>query len=277
MFRSYNYTDMIAFLVGVFILGFMMFPIQTAVLSVVIIIAYFYLRNANFISGKVMNESQSDRRRYALNTARIYLAPHKSIWKDLRLSNRLCILLLGSDGQSISAVESVKPFRSLRVLKSKIHSNNDLWNMLCIDFSHTTSFDELVQKFNRFNVDISIKDSHYTVVQKAQSPNNIQPRQVQVVDINNEVVNNIKENTEKLDINNASEVEITSLPGISIVMAKKLVKKRDEIKGFKSVDDVCIFLHLRPHIEKQIRDLICVNKMQGTAKPQRNRERSIDL
>jgi DNA uptake protein ComE-like DNA-binding protein len=86
-----------------------------------------------------------------------------------------------------------------------------------------------------------------------------------------------KEEKEKIDINNASEVEITALPGISIVTAKKLIRKREDIGGFKSVDDVCNFLHLKPHLEKQLRELICINKMKGSLKISRNKERSVDL
>ena len=82
---------------------------------------------------------------------------------------------------------------------------------------------------------------------------------------------------EKLDVNNASEVELTALPGISIVMAKKLIKRREEIGGFKSVDDVCLFLHLKPHMQNQLKLLICVNKMKGKLSMQRFTERNIDL
>ena len=82
---------------------------------------------------------------------------------------------------------------------------------------------------------------------------------------------------EKLDINNASEVEITALPGISIVLSKKLIKKREEIGGFKSVDDIFLFLKLKPHMENRLRSLICVNKMKGSIQIKRTKERSIDL
>jgi DNA uptake protein ComE-like DNA-binding protein len=82
---------------------------------------------------------------------------------------------------------------------------------------------------------------------------------------------------EKLDINNASEIELTALPGISIVMAKKLVKKREEIGGFKTVNDVFVFLQIKPHMQAQLEKLICVKKIKGSVKIQLNKERSIDL
>ena len=82
---------------------------------------------------------------------------------------------------------------------------------------------------------------------------------------------------EKIDINNASEVEITSLPGISIVIAKKLIKKREEIGGFKNTHEVFVYLKLKPHMENQLKDLICVNKMKGSVKIEKYQERHVDL
>ena len=93
---------------------------------------------------------------------------------------------------------------------------------------------------------------------------------------NENTTSNIKPK-EKIDINNASEVEITSLPGISIVLAKKLIKKREEIGGFKNTHEVFVYLKLKPHMENQLRDLICVNKMKGSVKIEKYQERHVDL
>ena len=60
-------------------------------------------------------------------------------------------------------------------------------------------------------------------------------------------------------------------------MAKKLIKKREAIRGFEKIEDVFLFLRLKPHMENQLRNLICVNKMKGSLNLQRNSERSVDL
>ena len=87
-----------------------------------------------------------------------------------------------------------------------------------------------------------------------------------------------KAKIEKLDVNNCSEIELTALPGISIVMAKKAIKKREEIGGFKTIDDFFLFMRLRPHMEQQLRELVSVKKMKGARKKmERNSERSVDL
>ena len=83
---------------------------------------------------------------------------------------------------------------------------------------------------------------------------------------------------EKIDINNSSEIELTQLPGISIVLAKKIVKKREEIGGFKNINDFFIYMKLKEHIQNRLVDLICVNKMKGSLKKlEQITERSVDL
>lgn len=82
---------------------------------------------------------------------------------------------------------------------------------------------------------------------------------------------------EKLDINNASAEEINKLPGINIVMSKKLIKKREELGGFKTVEDVIIYLRVKPHMAEILRDLICVKKMKILKAFRKHDDRRIDL
>lgn len=89
------------------------------------------------------------------------------------------------------------------------------------------------------------------------------------------VKSNIK--IDKLDINNATEKEINKLPGINVVMAKRLINKREEIKGFKTIDDVILYLHLKPHMIEILRPLICVNKMKISKAFIKNTDRRVDI
>ena len=171
---------------------------------------------------------------------------------------------MGADGQSIRA-KDLKGNRYFKVIRSRVHNRNDLWDMFCISFSHNTTFDELVRLSERFEVNIDIKGEQ----------NNL--KEVENFKQSTIKVDTVEPQKSKLDVNNASEVELTALPGISIVMAKKLIKKREELGGFKSVNDVFLFLHIKPHIQSQLEKLICVNKMKSSGKIKRYNERSIDL
>ncbi|MCM1004546.1 MAG: helix-hairpin-helix domain-containing protein [Candidatus Gastranaerophilales bacterium] len=83
--------------------------------------------------------------------------------------------------------------------------------------------------------------------------------------------------SQKIDINNASVEEINSLPGINIVLAKKIIKKREEINGFKSIKDVLLYVKVRPNIYKKLLDKIYIAPMKPSLANIFNIERIIDL
>lgn len=240
-----------------------MYPLQTIAVAVLLLAGYFTIKNmgTDFITKK----DNSKRRREALRQAKIYLAPYNNIWQNLRLSNKFCTLRLGSDGLSITARDYLNRKRYFKVVRSRVHPIPDLWDMFCVSFDHNTTFDGLIQMCSTFNVDISVQDP------------TVHRDNPEILHTESYKEKKEEPEKEKLDINNASEVELTALPGVSIVMAKKLIKKRDEIGGFKSVQDVCLFLRLKPHMQTQLEQLICVKKLKGSGKIKRYNERSIDL
>lgn len=210
-----------------------------------------------FLNTTSNSKDKAFRRKAALRIAGIYLAPYKNIWKNLELSNKYCKLQLGSTEKAIFCKEKIYPHRMFMVTSSKVHEYTDLWDMFCINFSHDKTFDGLLKDCKMFEVSVECIDG-------TPKPTALQESKNAVYD--------------KLDINNCSEIELTELPGISIVIAKKIVKKRDEINGFKTVEDFFLFLKPKPHIEKQLREKICVNKMKNARKKiERNAERKVDL
>ena len=70
---------------------------------------------------------------------------------------------------------------------------------------------------------------------------------------------------------------MTALPGISIVYSKKAIKKREEINGFKNIDDFFDFLKIKPRMREQLRDKICVKEMKGNTQVYKSVERTVDL
>ena len=233
-------------------------------ISVVIItvIWILILKNLNFFIDRLnLNTEKADRRKEALRIAKIYLSPYSNIWSGLKLSNKYCYLKLESDGVSIIGKEKVHPYRKFKVLTSHVHNYSDLWNMFCKNFNHYKTYDDLVDDCKLYALSIY----EYYVKPEVSSSKVIH-------------VAPTKPLIEKLDINNCSEIELTALPGISIVMAKKAIKKREEINGFKRIEDFFIFMKLKPHMEKQLRERICVKKMKVMCKKiNHNSERSVDL
>ena len=248
-------------LIGTVVIGliycFFIYPIPAIIISVIGIVCYLIyiniLKNAHTPEEEMV-------RQIALSSAQIYLSPYTDIWKNLKLSNKNCSLSLGADGVTITCREKFGNYRTFRIVSSKVHNQVDVWNLFCRNFDHTKTYDGLKDDCRLYQL---------TIIEKQSS--------IQTVFLKNENTASSMKLKEKTDINNASEVEITALPGISIVMAKKLIKKREEIGGFKNTHEVFLYLKLKPHMENQLKDLICVNKMQGSVKIEKYQERHVDL
>jgi phage shock protein PspC (stress-responsive transcriptional regulator) len=59
-----------------------------------------------------------------------------------------------------------------------------------------------------------------------------------------------------LDLNQASEQELATLPGLTSLQVKQLVKTRTEKGGFRSLEEVAQLLSLKPHVVEQLRPLL---------------------
>lgn len=264
-FDSYNYEGndrepidpVLAILVVCIIVAFLINIILGIVSVPVSILVYrYYIKNQK-------DKGAQRRRQEALLKARVFLLPYKDIWKNLTLSNKYCSLKLKLDGKTIVGTEKKSdqylPYRTFKITASHVFDNNELWNLFCVNFSHNKSYEGLLEDCNRFQASI------YEDIITPQLPKKVQPT----------VVNG--ETVQQIDINNCSEAELTALPGISIVIAKKVIKKREELGGFKNVADFLLFVKLKPNVSKQLEPKICVNKMKGSLKITRNNERTLDL
>jgi DNA uptake protein ComE-like DNA-binding protein len=248
------------------------YPLPTIIVIAVLLVLYILilLVSRNIGGNTTMPNARRYARINALESVSMYLAPHTDIWRNLRISNKYCSLKLGRDGVTITAKETDAyakgKKRSFKIVKSKVHTMQEIWNMYCLNFDHLTSYDGLVEMSKVFQVTIVENNSYSSNISKSEE----NEKQNTNIPANR----NIKE---KVDINNASEVEITALPGISIVMSKRIIKKREEIRGFKSLDDFFLFIKVRPHMQEQLKELVCINKMKGSVKIDRFKERNIDL
>ncbi|MBR6162719.1 helix-hairpin-helix domain-containing protein [bacterium] len=79
------------------------------------------------------------------------------------------------------------------------------------------------------------------------------------------------------DINNCSEKELSELPGINIIYAKRIIKRREEIGGFKDSKEFFDYIKVTDRIRKKLTKLICCNKFKVEKKTQKTKERIIDI
>lgn len=236
--------------------------IATIIWAIALTTIYYGVRHS--INAENINLGALMRRREAIKAAKIYLAPHKSIWKNLTLTNRHCSLELGEDASIIVGIEKVPPYRKFNVINSFVHSYEDLWDMFCKSFSFSKTYKALKEDCIRYRVSIN------EFVDESQAQKKEQPIIATSLNTNE---NNLK----KIDINNASEIELSELPGISIINAKKIVMKREEIGGFKTEEQLFKYLNLKPHLQEQLKTRIVINKKQGSLQIKKSSERNLDL
>lgn len=266
-------VQLIAATICLLVILFLFYPFQTIVMAISIAIAVLIIKQiprANFYTNdKVFSNQTIDSRKRALQAASIYLAPYDNIWANLRLTNKYITLRLNSSGTRIYAKELVNQKRTLDVVHSKIHSISQLWELLCYRFDNQLTFDGLTEILEKFSVVSNIKDNNPSNQTDSNTIKNISnSKEIKIEQ-------NITQNT--IDINNATEREIAKLPGISIILAKKIIKKRNEINGFKTVDDFLKFTKLNHHAVGQIKSLIIISDIKTDLSKQKTEERRIDL
>ena len=247
-----NVDPLLMVLVFVVVFSFIFSPIIGVILIPISIFGYRIIKDSE------KDREVAQRRERALKKAGAFLSPYSDIWRNLTLSNNRCSLKLRLDGTTIMGTEKksdpYSPYRTFKVTESKVFDRVELWNLFCINFSYNISYEGLLEACSRFKV--SIYEDIITPLQPAKK------RQALI---------------KLVDVNNSSEAELTALPGISIVISKKIIKKREEIGGFKNIGEFLTFVNLKPNVTEQLRSQICVKKMAGSLNLERNQERTIDL
>ncbi|KKK39991.1 hypothetical protein WQ57_01605 [Mesobacillus campisalis] len=74
-----------------------------------------------------------------------------------------------------------------------------------------------------------------------------------------------------VDLNSASEKEISEIPHIGVILAKKIVSIRESTGGFATIEQFSDQLNLKPHIIEKIRPYIKVTPMKAETSEQSGR------
>jgi len=82
---------------------------------------------------------------------------------------------------------------------------------------------------------------------------------------------------QKIDLNTATEQELSKLPGVSVALAKKAVEMRVQTGGFASMQDFNQRLGLMPHFATQIESIAFVTPIIPKTPPEENKGRVIDI
>jgi|GEM_PF-5517574 len=203
-----------------------------------------------------------NRRIEALKTAHDYLKPYKAIDGDLTLSNKNCTIILRAKEKSIFCV-SKEAGRQSCFTAHDFHGfidADEYFDSLCESFSHNITY---------YNVLVTLKQ--IATVSETDLGQKEKPATQALLKAVPEYTGEI------IDINNCSEAELTALPGVSVIIAKKIVQFRDEKRPFKSPEDFFEKMDIKPHFRKQLEPMICTNKVNIKKYKKAQRERIIDF
>lgn len=199
-------------------------------------------------------------RKNALRNASKFLSPYSDPTKNLRLTNEYIVVTLGSDGETIKCRERRGRQRAFKICYSEIYDQNDLWDFICWFFNEDKTYDDFVEDLKVCKAKIQ-QEGFY---QESETPmiNKVQIQETKIAEI--------------IDINNCDESAIKNLPGINIVIAKKIINKRNELGGFKNVDEFIQFIKPTSSIESQLRERIKTGEYK-VIKKEFNSERQVDI
>lgn len=238
----------------------------------------------NSLAAWIVNHTKRRNRRIsALRTAKNYLKPYEKIFGNLTLSNKFCTLSLNQKDKRVICLSKVFDTHGKKMMiVAKNFSPFDVdeyFDMMCEIFSYGTKYNDVRNSLRASSI---IEEKVFAAnnikehvespsLQPSQSAQQIQPEKTSV----GRVVDYTSDNP--ADVNNCSEAELTALPGISIITAKKIIKYRETERPFKSVEDFIEVMQIKPHFAKQLRKLICAEKVNMRKVKKAKAERIIDL
>ena len=182
-----------------------------------------------------------------LQNVSIYIEPFDDIWKNQKLKNKNISVELKS------FIIYIKNNSKIFKIKGKLRAIEDMYNLILQNFSFNTTYDNLIRVIE---LSIATSKHKYDVSEKE----------------NKENCNNFK-----IDINNCSIQELTKLPGVNIVLAKRIAKQREIIHGFKTKETFFKFIKLKSHHITQISKIIRINKIKIVKQIDLQKERTVDL
>lgn len=86
----------------------------------------------------------------------------------------------------------------------------------------------------------------------------------------------VNEELRKIDVNLCTAEELTQLPGISVVTAKKMIDYRENQGGFQSVEEFIMKAEIKPHFAVQLFEMLTISVAEKNHK-EKVKARKLDI
>lgn len=184
------------------------------------------------------------RRRSAFKQCRKYLTKGKNFYK---LKNDYVTLIYETENKIIKCYD--------KSIKKRIATiewfKQDSYELNYLDNTFEETFDSVSALFN----EKSMYDGIVSTFKSQFKIEEIDPENEK----NIENVNIPKFYSNMFNINQATEKELTDLPGLSIIQAKNIIRYREKHNGFGSLDEFFEEMNINNHLQQQLRNYLYVD------------------
>lgn len=234
-----------------------------------------YRYDEEYYQGSSMAEIRADvsnfrlrqERLDALESAGSFVEPFNNPMGGITISNNVCSLRYHNwNGCYFHCFKKNMYGEKIMYFTVKC-KKEDKWNeafftSLLRSFSYSTDINSLYKVFDdkkNFEIEIISRNTNDTPPEKIPAKEETVREDV----------------TEKTDLNTASEEELSKLPGISIIIAKKIISTREEEGAFSSVNDFIKRMKIKPHFAKRIVNMVETSEVKSAPKNEKRRELDI--
>lgn len=210
------------------------------------------------------------RRRRALMACQKFLRKDKYV---MTLRNQNILIIFDTKNKTLCCMDNKVKGRSATVVwAEQVEAAADLIFGDSNNLFERT-FDEICYSFTEsanYTGTVYVLKARFRI-QETNPPQKVKPQPIQEAPIKLTA-----RDTKRIDINAADEQDLAKLPGISIIIAKKIIKYRNEHKGFKTLEEFYREMKIKPHFQTQLNDLVCIYRAKNTQKTADD-ERIIDF
>ena len=199
------------------------------------------------------------RRRKALKNSKSYLSRKKSSYT---LKNSNVILSADTKNKTIVCLNAKNIKQSVSVMWAAQPEYNIAEN---IDNTFEQVFDGIFTSFdNNSSYDgiLKVLKTNFPVIKETKE-DNISSNLVKEESIN------IPDFANRLNINSATEEELAQMPGINIVLAKKIVNRVNTKGNYYSLDEMFREMKIKQHFQDKLKKMIC-------AKPANHKKQTLN-
>ena len=215
-------------------------------------------------------------RMHALAAASSFLKSYKDPMGELCLANENCkvnLVLEGNKQKKIVCISKVPLNSNTRKILTAVAIKDfetfynlpfdevvdNLFDLICENFTYTTVYENIFSALTTGMLDV--KESVITIPKQKNKTQKVY----------DSVTNTSIRTNNLLNINTATEAELSALPGVNIVTAKKTIKYIESNGQFETVDEFIEKMKIKDVFAEQIRNIVCT-KIDDTEEPQKTNE-----